>query len=105
MTTFDKALAAFTAKLTSNYTEVFGNADGTFRSGKTLRHEAMPGRVYRRIARIETAEDGEVIAHSAVAFIKIEDGSIWKAASWKGPAKNYSRGSIYHLENQVNWAY
>ena len=32
-------------------------------------------------------------------FVSKEDGSIWKAASWKAPARNFPRGNI--LENKA----
>lgn len=38
---------------------------------------------------------GGSTSKSVYCFVKMEDGSIWKAASWKGPARNFSRGSLY----------
>jgi hypothetical protein len=34
-------------------------------------------------------------ARSAIVFVEKETGLIWKAASWKGPALNFPRGSIF----------
>ncbi len=28
-------------------------------------------------------------------FVKKDDGTIWKAASWSAPAKNFPRGNIF----------
>jgi hypothetical protein len=53
--------------------------------------ELMVGRKYIRIVRVNELTGGK----SAYGFIKIEDGTLWKAAGWKGPARNFSRGSVY----------
>lgn len=46
------------------------------------------GKKYIRICRRGPGE------HSAVCFIKREDGSIWKPAGFKGPERNFPRGNI-----------
>ena len=55
------------------------------------------GRKYARIWKA-SARNGEVISHtmSVVGFVSMEDGSLWKAAGWKSPARNYSRGSLFN---------
>ncbi len=62
------------------------------------------GRKYTRIVRTTTAKasdvghvrgDAQVTSRSVHAFVKREDGTIWKGAGWKGPALNFSRGSVY----------
>ena len=47
------------------------------------------GRVYARIIRSVAANQ-----RSAYGFVT-RGGDLLKAASWKGPAKNFSRGNIY----------
>jgi len=37
---------------------------------------------------------------SVYGFIKIEDGSLWKAAGWKGPERNFSRGNLF---DETTW--
>ena len=32
---------------------------------------------------------------SVYGFVKVADGSIWKAAGWKTPAKDKARGSVF----------
>jgi len=52
----------------------------------------MWGKKYARIVRQE-AENGKVFHRSAWAFVNIENGDIFKPASWKAPAK-HARGNI-----------
>jgi len=44
-------------------------------------------------------QDGGKYHKSVWFFVSKEDGSIWKAASWKAPARNFPRGNI--LENKA----
>ena len=46
------------------------------------------GRKYIKIAK----QDSQT---SVYCFVRAEDGAILKAATWKAPALNYSRGSIF----------
>lgn len=46
----------------------------------------------------------DYISRSAHSFIEIDTGNIWKAASWKAPAKNKPRGHIDTLTpNVICW--
>lgn len=65
------------------------------------------GRKYTRIVRTTTAKasdgghvrgDAQVTSRSVHAFVKREDGTIWKADGWKGPALNFPRGNVYKPE-------
>jgi len=47
------------------------------------------GGKYYKVAKRDSS-----LNESAWFFISKEDGLIWKAASWKAPAKNFSRGNI-----------
>ncbi len=51
------------------------------------------GRKYVRIVRTTGGNFGA--GRSVVCFIERSTGLIWKSASWKAPAKNFHRGSIY----------
>ncbi len=55
-------------------------------------HADKGGRKYVRIVR---SNDRGYSDRSVVCFIERSTGLIWKAASWKSPAKNFSRGSIF----------
>lgn len=49
-------------------------------------------------------EDGD---HRSVHSFVDKDGNIWKAASWKAPAKNFTRGSIFDkasYEKRIRWS-
>jgi hypothetical protein len=102
--TLDEAIAVFCEKATAARIKYLHR--GTVPDYLELTHEAGEGKVYRRIASVERRKDtGEIISRSAVCFVKVEDGSIWKPAGWKGPAKNFSRGNVYNTESPVGWSY
>ncbi len=68
---------------------------------ETVRYDPDPrGKKYTRIVRTTTAKvSGEVTSQSVSAFVKREDGTIWKAAGWKAPALNFPRGSVYQADS------
>jgi hypothetical protein len=49
--------------------------------------EFEPGQKYTRVVTVQTS------SRSAHSFIDA-DGKIWKSASWKAPAKNFTRGDV-----------
>jgi len=48
------------------------------------------GGKYYKVAKKDGSQNNE----SVWFFVSKEDGNIWKAASWKAPAKNFPRGNI-----------
>jgi len=54
------------------------------------------GRKYVRIVRHDDRGYG---SRSVVCFIERSTGLIWKAAGWKAPTKNFSRGSIHETND------
>lgn len=52
------------------------------------------GPKYIRIVR----DDG--VQRSVLSFVERSSGLIWKPAGWKGPVKNFPRGSIYKREQE-----
>jgi len=51
-----------------------------------------PGRKYARVVRHTSANS---LGDSVFCFVRMSDGAILKAASWKAPALNYARGYIF----------
>lgn len=43
-------------------------------------------------------------SRSAHSFVEISSGNILKAASWKSPARNFSRGNVYNVTTYANRA-
>ena len=70
---------------------------GLCADSETVCFEPDPrGKKYTRIVRTTTAKSADVVTSKSVAaFVKREDGTIWKAAGWKAPALNFPRGSVY----------
>lgn len=57
------------------------------------------GRKYTRIVRTTIGKGSDVeTSRSVHAFVKREDGTIWKADGWKGPALNFPRGNVFEPE-------
>ena len=70
---------------------------GLCADSETVCYEPDPrGKKYTRIVRTTTAKSADVVtSRSVAAFVKREDGTIWKGAGWKAPALNFPRGSVY----------
>lgn len=49
------------------------------------------GRKFKRIVR----SDADGSQRSVWGFVEVTTGLIWKAATWKAPARNFPRGSIF----------
>ena len=56
--------------------------------------KVYPGGKYYKVAKKDNSHN-----ESVWFFVSKEDGNIWKAASWKSPARNFARGNI--LEDKV----
>ncbi|WP_034619335.1 hypothetical protein [Chitinibacter tainanensis] len=71
--------------------------------------EAEYGKVYARLVMVRRdRETGNIYSRSAWGFVRLSDLTLWKAASWKSPAKNASRGLIGDLMDQtrvLQWQY
>jgi hypothetical protein len=89
---FDAALAEFCEKTRQAHQDAWDGSAPSVPSTKGI--ECMHGKRYVRIVSTESISD----SRSAVCFVD-KEGNIWKAASWKAPAKNFPRGNIFTLEN------
>ena len=38
--------------------------------------------------------------HSALCFVDPQDGTIYKAAGWKGPTRNFTRGNVCSFDDR-----
>ena len=59
--------------------------------------EFEPGSKYVKVVKISSG--GSRSVHS---FVEKETGAIWKAASWKAPAKNFVRGNVFDAGTYLN---
>lgn len=102
----DTAIAAYCKLLDDAYEDCFKHAASPMAEHIEVRHEVdSGGKVYARIVRREyRKDDGQVNTSSAVAFVKLADGTIWKPAGYKGPAKNFARGNVYSVGQRVAWS-
>lgn len=68
---------------------------------ETVRFGPDPrGKKYTRIVRTTNVKgSGEETSRSVSAFVKREDGTIWKAAGWKAPALNFPRGNVFDADS------
>lgn len=63
--------------------------ESKFSNLKVPEIKVYPGSKYYKIAKVDNSRN-----ESVWFFVSKEDGLIWKAASWKAPARNFPRGSI-----------
>ena len=67
-----------------------------------FRLELSYGQKFIKVIRTD-ADGSHRSVHSFVDF----EGNIWKAASWKAPAKNFTRGSVFDkasYEKRIRWS-
>ena len=41
-------------------------------------------------------------SRSVFCFVEKENGNIWRAASWKAPARNFVRGNVFDQASYIN---
>ena len=92
---FDTAIAAYIAALDARAAEDFARlCPNLVALGKSApSHTVEVGPKFVRIVR------GDGVSRSAFGFVERATGLIYKAAGWKGPARNFPRGSIFDLAN------
>lgn len=93
---FETALAAYVAALNAASVEEFAK-----------QYPTLTASVYsvdaggRKFLRIVSTVGGTTDQRSSHVFVERATGLIWKCASWKAPALNFPRGSIYDLATAV----
>jgi len=85
----DAELLAFCVKLANKSARYFAENYANLTSPTFT---FKKGSKYAKIVRHENCGNG----CSVVCFVELATALIWKAASWKAPAKNFSRGNIRH---------
>ncbi len=79
----------FCAEIEESYRKYFAQHYDKLSPPKV--YPSKGGRKYVRIVREETHGSGR----SVICFVEKATGLIWKAAGWKAPALNFSRGNIW----------
>jgi hypothetical protein len=59
--------------------------------------EFAPGKKY---VRIDTISGGG--SRSTFCFVEKENGNIWRAASWRAPARNFIRGNVFDQASYID---
>lgn len=93
------ALIGYKDSIVSNYVKWCADA-GIADIGK-FGVEFEPGSKYVKVVKVSSG--GSRSVHS---FVEKETGAIWKAASWKAPAKNFARGNVFDsgtYKNRLEW--
>jgi hypothetical protein len=95
MSDLNTALIGYKDSIVKNYVDWCGSA-GISDIGQ-FGIEFEPGSKYVKVVKISSG--GSRSVHS---FVEISNGNIWKAASWKAPAKNFARGNVYYDNTYLN---
>ena len=93
------ALIGYKDNIVANYVDWCGSA-GISDIGK-FGIEFEPGSKYVKVVKISSG--GSRSVHS---FVEKATGNIWKAASWKSPARNFVRGNVFDsasYTNRLSW--
>ena len=89
------ALIGYKDAITKNYVDWCSSA-GIADIGK-FGVEFEPGSKYIKVVKVSSG--GSRSVHS---FVEKESGVIWRAASWKAPAKNFPRGNVFDSGSYLN---
>ncbi len=98
--TYKDAILADYARFTKDLTDWAESEDIVLNEDK-FGIEFEFGSKYVKI--VEISSGGHRSVHS---FVEKSDGNIWRAASWKAPARNFPRGNVYitsSYEKRVQW--
>ena len=95
MSDLNTALIGYKDSIVANY--VKWCADAGISDIGQFGVEFEPGSKYVKVVKISSG--GSRSVHS---FVEKETGAIWKAASWKAPAKNFARGNVFDAGTYLN---
>lgn len=95
---YERALAALVARIQANENHYHAT---TFPTLKPATIKIAPSKRGQRFLRIWAEDDGSDnnghASRRVVGFVEAATGLLWKAATWKAPALNFSRGSMYEI--------
>lgn len=86
-------LDAFAAAIIANYYTSFPEKSDAPHTKYAIDFEF--GKKYVRVVKTTCNQ------RSVHSFVEIENGDVWKAASWKVPAKNIPRGNVTTLTPRI----
>jgi len=95
MTDLNTALIGYKDAIVKNYVDWCASADITDIGQFGVEFE--PGSKYVKVVKISAG--GSRSVHS---FVEKESGVIWRAASWKAPARNFPRGNVFDADTYLN---
>ena len=96
MTDLNTALIGYKDAILADYARFKNDLDYLYNSTDKFGVEFEPGSKYVKIVTISAG--GSRSVHS---FVEKANGVIWRAASWKAPAKNFARGNVFDAESYL----
>ena len=85
------ALIGFKDNIVRDYESRFENPNG-----ERFTIEFEEGSKYVKVVSVSWG------SRSVHSFVEKATGNIWKAASWKAPAKNFVRGNVFDAASYTN---
>lgn len=92
---FESALAALVARIQANTNHYYATKFPTLAPPVISYDKSRRGQRFVRI--IATDNWNHEPGRRVVGFVEVATGLLWKAATFKAPAMNHHRGSMYHL--------
>jgi hypothetical protein len=91
MSNLATALIGYKDAIVRNYEARFENPNG-----ERFGIEFDEGSKYIKIVSVSWG------SRSVHSFVEKKTGDIWKAASWKAPARNFARGNVFAPTTYIN---
>ena len=90
------ALIGFKDAIMDNYYKKWAPETGVDTDASRFGVEFEEGSKYVKVVSISWG------SRSVHSFVEKETGNIWKAASWKAPARNFVRGNVFDQSSYLN---